>query len=40
MITGQCLEQTAVLSEEQERAVDLVAGYCSQRPLPAHVRCL
>lgn len=31
-------EQLAVLSDEQQAAVDLISQHCSERPVPAHVR--
>jgi len=33
-------EQTAVLSEGQERAIELLSEHCAQRPVPEHVGAL
>ena len=33
-------EESAVLSDQQQQAVDLISDHCAQRPLPDHVRHL
>lgn len=33
-------EHTAVLSEDQERALELLSEHCAQRPVPEHVSAL
>lgn len=33
-------EEAAVLSEQQQQALDLISEHCVQRPLPNHVRSI